>query len=232
MDPACSLLKHRERSSNIRVPSGFDNIVDAYMEEPYPSTIQEEAPTRSYEPSRAYAQDVRDNGQNYEVIDRPYRVATKTSPKPLPPFTDGYKIQGYALGDSYADDSLEYGRMFQEDNMFHASESMFKDRGNTKINSRRSLSPNEYYEEEDTYLTTQENQDRALPQEESPVSPPITYHRAPQQEQEVYIPRRVNESGTPTGRMYLDLTAYVVSGILLIYMMEQILQLGIYLGAQ
>jgi hypothetical protein len=223
---------------------------------------------RSYDKERAYRQEVRDNGQTFDVVEKQFKIPIRSRTQ-----QQAYDIQGY---DNYTQDNLEYGRIFQDDSLFHATPSMFKEGGGARNNSKRGKSKssgvcfqeikeedpelcgrdqdddeidNEFYIDEEQFVTnkktcTEEEDESTFAEEEEPsvcAAPRKKAHQAQRSTDDGQNSDKdvdditnffVEKQQVPVGRMYLDLLAYVVSGILLIYIMEQILQLGMYLGSK
>lgn len=105
------------------------------------------------------------------------------------------------LSSDYAEDAMEYQRFFKDDNMFIASE---------------------------------QDSNSAHAYGEDMVS--NTHVHYPQQEVQQYTPHSANNFLEPlpltsqnTSAHFIELFMYVVSGVILIFILEQILHLGLYL---
>ena len=250
MDPACTLLSQPRK--HLRVPTGYDNIVDAYLEDPESSAYsysrdeseREKERIRSakgYDRAKAFRQEVRDTGDSFEVYDKPYKIPIRSVQTKPDPYGN---VQGY---DNYTQENLEYGRIYQDDSLFHAAPPMFKDVSNVKKHKQSNSScgkrPSKQYiqQEDDASSVSSDsndveneywvNEEQYISSESYPVHQEDDTNLRFAGQQTSTSSQSPNASAPPTARMYLDLTAYVVSGILLIFMMEQILQLGMYLGS-
>jgi hypothetical protein len=110
----------------------------------------------------------------------------------------------HGIGEYDYESSLSFDRYFDENNLFCAPQSKEQESDETQ-----------------QYSTT-EQENAYLPYAEEEVEwRPTTI----EEEEAVKITQPTSSS-----QQYIDLTLYVISGIFIIFMMEQVLQLGMYLG--
>lgn len=119
---------------------------------------------------------------------------------------DGYKEPSYS-DTSYGVDSLEYERFFKNDNLF-----VNQDKNNhVHIQDQQQAPPNE---EEQRYPIAHIQQ------------APASYHNF-----QNAFKYNINENIQPENKVstYLEFGLYIVSGVFLIIILEQILRMGVYL---
>lgn len=201
IDPACALYKKKDGRNKM-----YDNIIDSYLET-----------DGSYNPSTdmsAYG----DNSKRVS-IEEDAQSFLDVSPTPFGSFVDKYsypkpqpcydEVQGIA-DDSTARNALEYNRYHDPNNMFHQS--------------TRGQAQNVTREEEGGVHRQASQEDVFHSEEELPSFPmnhqeQITFHPGYKQYKE---PKSIHS-------MYVELALFVLGGILLIFIMEQILNMGVYL---
>lgn len=213
-DPACGLLRQRrgqqQQQNKSNNKQGYDNIMDTYMDEPI----------------RTFNVDVDKDTQHYDLTLKPPTRAEKC----------GFDVVG--VSEDYGN-ALSFDRYFADDNIFDNTPSMYSSSYSKKRGSPGEKKYNSSY-------TDEEQEERKAPmmdwsaeashptdpepeEEEEPARIARFAYNGVDDEDDDYTHKRSNTSSLQK-RDYMDLALYVFSGVFLIFFMEQVLQLGMYIG--
>lgn len=112
----------------------------------------------------------------------------------------------------------------------------FNVQGAGEYDYESSLSFDRYFDENNLFCSTQQSNDQQqneqditstyIPYAEEESN--VQWEHSPAIEEETHY--NLHQQPSSTSQQYIDLTLYIISGIFIIFMMEQVLQLGIYLG--
>jgi hypothetical protein len=211
-DPACGLLRQRRGQQQHKgYKQSYENIMDTYMDEP----------------TKTFNVDVEKDTQHYDLTQKHPTRSEKC----------GFDVMG--VSEDYGN-AFSFDRYFAEDNIFDNAPSMYsKQHGepSSQVDKRYNSS---YTDEE------QEERNNKAPMMDwsAEVSQQVPEHEhEPEPEEEEprrFVYRGVDDEYDDTQKLsntsslqkrdYMDLILYVFSGVFLIFFMEQILQLGMYLG--
>jgi len=183
----------------------YDDIIDAYIDDFKPAETKRTSNKRvSFKPVIEYYDDT----ANIAATQRQQEQHTRTTA--LPPKLQCNTQVSPSLSSDYTEDALEYQRFFQGDHMFPATQQVHNTESNIHDN-------NEQVNDEASYVHTYDEQSLVHTPQNDDYQQQIIYND----------PERVVESGTQT--QIIELFLYIISGLLLIVILEQILHLGLYL---
>lgn len=180
----------------------YDNIMDAYLNDFDSSCIvNDEQPRNAFEGQQQMREVNVLPGQDFYDVSPYFPGKQEHDFNPIKPSKCNNAVQPVESSD-FTEDAMEYNRFFKEDNMF-------KGRGDTSVGVPEEASGNVVSgvpEEHVTYGVSQEY-----------TNPHDYYHYQ-------------HQAATTTAQsQYIELALYLFSGLILIFMMEQILRLGLYL---
>jgi hypothetical protein len=201
-----------------RINSGqtkvYDDIIDAYIDDFQPSAYQPELSTSPPNVVRqeSQASSLSQSMNNYMISDeKPNQCQPKRSRRCN---TNVAPI----VSSDLTEDALEYQRFFKHDNMFVQSEKEVVDEEYTIPDA---VTP------ESQYVNTDYELSQETPYINHHVDPETIQSRLPYISAE-YEPAKLAYQQSST-EYYIELLLYIISGILLIFILEQILHLGLYL---
>jgi hypothetical protein len=216
-DPACALYKRRKGGYN----KVYDDIIDTYLDDCGPS----KDPNKPYE--GLLSSSLAMNGRSIAADDDQFddmkfapqqRQVLETTKRE--PCNNREPVE--SIASSAYENSMGYDRFFDDDNMFQQKQSQQSQQ--SQLNFNRARSP--LQEEQSNYdPQTAELDDGPQQRIQSNYIQEETYDN--NDYLRTYTPE--SNSSLHNYNYWIELFLFVVSGIILIFVLEQVLQMGMYL---